>query len=162
LTESSPSPSHTESPPCSPPFRAHTLPSAPMPSNTVIISQASNMSHHETDSMLTHTMAELLRTLLTESFRLTKDGSLLFELHDGLQMINKEHICIETLQRQIPIIQRMIHACSSILATIQDDEKPLGSQQGTTAQCRRHLNSIIVDAEASITAISGFLARAGT
>lgn len=143
------------------PSLPHIPANVPMPLDPPINSRTCNMGHHETGHPDSHTVIEGLSILATELFRLTKDGTLLLQVHRCMQMVDQEHINFKTLQTQLFVIKRVLLATDNLLAAIQSESNHSDSQPNTASQRWQNLHSICLGAEASIAVISGFLTRAG-
>jgi hypothetical protein len=100
---------------------------------------------------------ELLKGLVSEFFKLTKDGSLFSKFHRNMQLETQEHECVQALEVQLLLFKKVVNFSSSLLADVQDDS----AQLDIASHCRKNAVSILLDAEASIGVIKGFLAQAG-
>lgn len=141
--------------PCLPPSPANTL-NVPMLLDTAINNQACNMGLHGSAVAFAQSITDLLKRLTGEVCRLFRDGSLLFQLHRGFQLINQGHLWIQTLRRQLSLINEIVSISENFLTIIQNDPNHSDLQ---TSQCREDLYLMTLDAEASVLVISGILIR---
>lgn len=152
--------------PCIPPPPPHTLPNVPLWPNgsydsrtctNIILSHRDGLNHADARSL-----SDMFRVLATEMFRVTKDGSLLYTIYEGMQMCNQEHFYTEVLQNQLRVIKRIAYVSRRISAAVKDGTTPSDNQTDKALRCQRDLHTISLDAEASFTVIVGFLStRAG-
>lgn len=76
-------------------------------------------------------------------------------------MFNEEHEHMETLNQQLPVFRQIIRISNDFLTAFQNSPAYLYPQADFVSQAQDELNSVILNAEASITVIVGFLARSG-
>ncbi len=102
-------------------------------------------------------LMELLKGLVTEFLKLTTDGSVFFKFHRDMQFATQEHERVNALQAQILLFKKVVNFSSTFIADVQNDL----SQLEIASQCRQDAVSILLDAEASIAVMKGFLAQSG-
>lgn len=95
--------------------------------------------------------------MVTEFFKLAKDGSLFFKFHRDMRLATQEHERVEALQTQLLLFKKVVNYSSGFLCDVQKD----APQLEIASLCRQDAVSILLDAQASIGVINGFLAQAG-
>lgn len=143
--------------PCLPPSPANAL-NVPILLDTVIDNQACNMGLRGSAIAFAQSITNLLKRLTGEVCRVFRDGTLLFQLHRGFQSINQGHLWIQTLRRELSLINEIVSVSKNFLIIIQNDPNHSDLQ---TSQCREDLYLMTLDAEASVLVISGILIRVG-
>ncbi len=78
-----------------------------------------------------------------------------------MQVADEEQVCTEVLQQQLSSIKNIAHTSAYTIATIRNNPTHYNLQSGFVIQCQQDLGSIILDAQASIAVIAGFLAQLG-
>lgn len=96
-----------------------------------------------------------IRRLLTEVFQFTKDGSLLFKYHRIMRKDNLVDEYMESLRRQVSIIETVIYVSETVIAMVHNDS----TRMEIALQCQQDVFSIILDAQASIAVLAGFLSQ---
>ncbi len=155
---------HTTPLPCLPPSPVQTLSSSPSPLGNSTNFQALN------DTQLVHrgkprrleskTMTGMFKVLATALFILPRDGSLVFEVHRGMEVVKQEPLYFETLRKQLWAIRIIVSTINDVLTSLHNEPSLFGSQTDAT-QIRQDLRSILVEAQASAAVITGFFAQLG-
>ncbi len=140
---------------------APSLPSFPPSSIQASTSQTRKairlVQHQEIHYTAIHPVAELLKGLVTEFLKLAKDGSLFFKFHRDMRTVTREHEHVEALQVQLLLFKKVVNFSSGFIADVQKDS----AQSEKASKCRQDAVSILMDAEANIAMIKGFLAQGG-
>lgn len=106
------------------------------------------------------TLIEQLSDLVTDICEMTKNGSLLLNIHQSMQLVNQEHRCLDSLRKQLMTLKKVTNTSSTLVATIQSESAQLEMQMDIVSQCRQNARSIFLDAEASVTVITHILTQA--
>lgn len=150
--------------PHSPHRPAYTAPYARVPLHNSIGHRARKDTRlerrHET-SYPNFTMTAFLRILVAQVCKIPKNADLLLRTHRCLQVVNEEHLVMDMLKEQLLVMRQMLRATKFYLAAFQSMPADLSSQADIALQCQEDLNSMILETEASITVIVGFLSRNG-
>lgn len=156
---------YTTPPPYSLTYPAHTSPNASSPPRGSIGYQARKntrlMSRHEVSRSRPPSIFAMVRSLFTQVCKLTKDGDFLLLVHKALQARNEDHVYREAMKLHLPVFRQIIQNSNKFLAVFQNDPTHTNSQADFVSQCQDDLNSIVLNAEASMAVIVGFLARSG-
>lgn len=151
--------------PYSPHCPAHTNPNTPSPPRGSISYQARKntrlMSRHEVSRSCPPSIFGMLRSLFTLVCKLTKDGDFLLLVHKGLQALNEDHLYREAMNEHLPLFKQIVQNSNHFLTVFQNGPTRSNMQADFVSQCEDDLNSIVLNAEASIAVIIGFLARSG-
>lgn len=87
----------------------------------------------------------------------TKDSSQITAFHEKMQILNLEQQCIENLRVQFVLFKEVVDVSGTFIASVQNDPALLH----VASQCRKDIFSILLDAEASMSLINGFLIWTG-
>ena len=94
--------------------------------------------------------------------KVAKDADHLLLVHRGLQGRSEDSMYMEVVKEQLPFFRQIAQDSNDYLAVFQNKSAHLSPQADIVSQqCQDDLNSIILNAEASIAVIIGFLTRSG-
>ncbi len=143
----------------------HTFPPLSFSFDNFIDSQTRNdmcsLHHPEVTYTSIRTLSALFRSLETDFFKPTKDGSFLFDVYTAMQMAKRETLYADALERHLWVIRRIVHTSGTFLTSVRTNATHLHSQTDIVRLCQQDLRLLILDAQASITVITEFLAQVG-